>query len=54
MGADNLPVEVVLKESSDKTIGESNNNSQCSIFYGSIEIAWDTKTNGYGMAKQEL
>jgi hypothetical protein len=52
-GSDSLPVIVILKDKSGKTIGSSNDNPRCSIFYGSIEIKWDLE-NGwlwYGKAR---
>lgn len=52
-GSDSLPVEVILKDSSGKTIGSSNENPQCGVFYGSIEIEWDFENQWlwYGKAK---
>jgi hypothetical protein len=38
-GANSLPVVVILKDSSGKTIEKSSDNPECSIFDGSIEIA---------------
>ena len=52
-GPDSLPVVVILKDSSGNTIGSSDDNPQCGIFYGSIEIDWDMKNQWlwYGKAK---
>lgn len=52
-GFDSLPVVVILKDSSGKTIGTSDHNPKCGIFYGSIEIEWDLEKEWlwYGKAK---
>lgn len=52
-GPDSLPVVVILKESSGNTIGSSKDNTECGIFYGSIDIEWDFKNQflWYGIAR---
>ncbi|MCL5245150.1 hypothetical protein M4I21_04975 [Cellulophaga sp. 20_2_10] len=39
-GVGSLPVEVILKNSNGKVIGKSSDNSDCGLFYDSIEVLW--------------
>ncbi len=52
-GLGSKSILVILKDSNGKIIGKSKSNSNCGIFYDSVEVEWDLKNEQvwYGRAK---